>query len=247
LLSALVIKGSFYLLLRLWLDLFGDLSRLVPELIGLLGAIAVLWGALQALQQQRLKLMIAYSTVAQIGYLFLAFPLAGGLTGTTAWRAVVYLALAHGLAKAAMFLSAGALLRFAHHDRIADLDRAVHRLPLTLTAFVLAGVSIMGLPPSGGFVGKWLLLEAAFQQDRWGLAVVVLLGGVLAAAYVFKVVGYAFTPTAIAQEGGSVPLSMQWSALLLALGAILLGFAAPLLLPLLEVGAPFEPIVGMPS
>ncbi|MBK1703065.1 complex I subunit 5 family protein [Halochromatium glycolicum] len=247
LLSALVIKGSFYLLLRLWLDLFGDLSRLLPELIGLLGAVAVLWGALQALQQQRLKLMIAYSTVAQIGYLFLAFPLAGGLNGTTAWRAVVYLALAHGLAKAAMFLSAGALLRFAHHDRIADLDRAVHRLPLTLTAFVLAGVSIMGLPPSGGFVGKWLLLEAAFQQDRWGLAVVVLLGGVLAAAYVFKVVGYAFTPTAIAQEAESVPLSMQWSALLLALGAILLGFAAPLLLPLLDVGAPFEPIVGMPS
>jgi hypothetical protein len=64
---------------------------------------------------------------------------------------------------------------------------------------------------------------------------------------VFKVVGYAFTPTAIAQEGGAVPPSMQWSALVLALGAILLGFAAPVLLPLLEVGAPFGPGLGMPS
>ena len=244
LLSALVIKASFYLLLRLWLEVFNGLGgwppALLPELLGLLGAAAVLWGSIQALRQRRLKLLIAYSTVAQIGYLFLAFPLARLSDGEVAWRAVLYLALAHGLAKAAMFLSAGSLLRFAGHDRIADLDRAVQRLPLTLTAFVLGGISIMGLPPSGGFIGKWLLLEAAFGQGRWGLAVVVLLGGVLAAGYVFKVVGFAFTPTAIAQEGEAVPLTMQWSALLLAFGAILLGFAAPWLWPLFELGAPFD-------
>ncbi|MFP4603685.1 MAG: complex I subunit 5 family protein, partial [Halochromatium sp.] len=245
LLSALVIKASFYLLVRLWLELFGGLAgwlpRLLPELLGLLGAAAILWGSLQALRQRRLKLLIAYSTVAQIGYLFLALPLTGVEAGALAWRAVVYLALAHGLAKAAMFLSAGGLLRFAGHDRIADLDRAVQRLPLTLTAFVLAGVSIMGLPPSGGFIGKWLLLEAAFTQGRWGLALVALVGGVMAAGYVFKVVGDAFTPTEIAQKSEPVPLAMQWSALLLAFGAILLGFAAPWLWPLLEVGAPFAP------
>lgn len=238
LLSALVIKGSFYLLLRLWLELFGGLSVLLAELLGLLGAIAIVWGSLEALRQRRLKLLIAYSTVAQIGYLFLAFPLAAG-GADQAWRGAIYLALAHGLAKAAMFLSAGSLLRFAHHDRITDLDRVVHRLPLTVTAFMLGGVSIMGLPPSGGFVGKWLLLEAAFMQGRWGLAVVILLGGVLAAAYVFKVVGYAFTPTKTAQAGDSVPASMEWSALLLAFGAILLGFAGPLIWPLLDTGAPF--------
>ncbi|MEA3638869.1 MAG: proton-conducting transporter membrane subunit [Lamprobacter sp.] len=247
LLSALVIKASFYLLLRLWLELFsglaGPVSLLLPELLGLLGVAAVLWGSVQALRQRQLKWLIAYSTVAQIGYLFLAFPLAGDAIDRTsamtkvAWQAALYLALAHGLAKAAMFLSTGSLLRFAGHDRIADLDRAVQRLPLTLTAFVLGGISIMGLPPSGGFIGKWLLLEAAFSQGRWGLALVVLLGGVLAAGYVFKVVGYAFTPTKIAQEGESVPAAMQWSALLLAFGAILLGFAAPWVWPLLEVGA----------
>ncbi|MBK5930278.1 oxidoreductase [Halochromatium salexigens] len=243
LLSALVIKASFYLLLRLWLALFsglaGLLPTLLPELLGLLGAAAILWGSVQALRQRRLKLLIAYSTVAQVGYLFLAFPLTGVQAGEIAWRAVLYLALAHGLAKAAMFLSAGGLLRFAGHDRIADLDRAAQRLPLTLTAFVLGGVSIMGLPPSGGFIGKWLLLEAAFTQGRWGLALVVLVGGILAAGYVFKVIGYAFTATKIAQEGEAVPLAMQWSALLLAFGAILLGFAAPWFWPLLEVGAPF--------
>jgi formate hydrogenlyase subunit 3/multisubunit Na+/H+ antiporter MnhD subunit len=242
LLSALVIKASFYLLLRLWLDLFSPLSALLPELLGLLGAAAVLWGSLQAWRQQRLKLLIAYSTVAQVGYLFLAFPLSDPSMTDSAWHAALYLALAHGLAKAAMFLSAGGLLRFAGHDRIADLDRAVHRLPLTLTAFVLAGVSIIGLPPSGGFIGKWLLLEAAVGQGRWELVLVVLAGGLLAAGYVFKVVGYTFTPTETEQGGAPVPLTMQWSALLLALGAILLGFAAPWLWPLLEIGTPFAPL-----
>ncbi len=245
LLSALVIKGSFYLLLRLWLELFGGLSTLLAELLGLLGATAIIWGSLEALRQQRLKLLIAYSTVAQIGYLFLAFPLAAG-GAEQAWRAAIYLALAHALAKAAMFLSAGSLMRFARHDRISDLDRVVHRLPLTVTAFMLAGVSIMGLPPSGGFIGKWLLLEAAFLQGRWGLVVVILLGGVLAAAYIFKVVGSAFTPTKTAQAGDSVPASMEWSALLLAFGAILLGFAGPLIWPLLDIGAPFAAL-AIPS
>ena len=77
LLSALVVKASFYILLRLWLEIFGPLvGDGVGELLGLLGAAAVLWGSLQALRQTRLKLLIAYSTVAQLGYMFLAFPLA---------------------------------------------------------------------------------------------------------------------------------------------------------------------------
>ncbi len=238
LLSALVVKASFYLLLRLWLGLFGGFGAPLAELLGALGAAAVLWGSVQALRQPRLKLLIAYSTVAQLGYLFLAFPLAA-VGGAAVWGGALYLVLAHALAKAAMFLTAGSLLRFGHHDRIADLDRAVYRLPLTVTAFALAGVSIMGLPPSGGFVGKWLLLEAAFHQGRWDLALVMLLGGALAAAYVFKVVGFAFTPAYAGHRAGSVPAAMEWSALLLAVGAILLGFAGPLVWPLLEVGAPF--------
>lgn len=76
LLSALVIKASFYLILRLWLDLFSPLvTTLAAQLLGLLGAAAILWGSYMALRQTRLKMLIAYSTVAQIGYLFLLFPL----------------------------------------------------------------------------------------------------------------------------------------------------------------------------
>ena len=238
LLSALVVKASFYILLRLWLEIFGPLGEGVDALLGLLGAAAVLWGSLQALRQTRLKLLVAYSTVAQLGYLFLAFPLAMA-AGVSAWSAAAYLALTHALAKAAMFLAAGNLLHFGGHDRIADLDRVVQRLPLTVGAFALAGVSIMGLPPSGGFIGKWLLLEAALAQGRWDVAVVLILGSLLAAAYVFKVLGHAFTRAPIPHAPRAVPASMEWAALLLAMGAVLLGLLAPLVLSLVGIGYPF--------
>jgi formate hydrogenlyase subunit 3/multisubunit Na+/H+ antiporter MnhD subunit len=76
-LSALVVKAGFYLLLRLWLDLFGPVTGAhALQFLGVLGAAAVLWGSVQALRQERVKLMVAYSTVAQLGYLFILFPLA---------------------------------------------------------------------------------------------------------------------------------------------------------------------------
>ncbi|MBK1646316.1 oxidoreductase [Thiocapsa imhoffii] len=242
-LSALVIKGSYYLLVRIWLELVQVQSDGVATFLGLLGAGAVLWGSIQALVQTRLKLLIAYSTVAQIGYLFLAFPLAAG-TGGLAWSGALYLALSHALAKAAMFLAAGNLLRFGGHDRIADLDRVVQRLPLSMAAFALAGVSIIGLPPSGGFIGKWLLLEAALSTGRWGWGIVIMLGGVLAATYVFKVVGFAFTQAEHPHQAQRVPATMEWVAFALAVAAVLLGFLVAQPLMLLEIGDPFAAHVG---
>jgi len=233
-LSALVVMASFYILLRLWLEIFPLSGAALGQLLGLLGAAAVLWGGIQALRQTRLKLLIAYSTVAQLGYLFLAFPL-----GTSfAWKGALYLLLSHALAKAAMFMAAGNILRFGGHDRIADLDRVVQRLPLTLTAFSLAGISLMGLPPSGGFIGKWLLLDAALYSGQWWWALILITGGLLTAAYVFKVVGYAFTPAEVSHEARTVPARMEWTALLLALAAVLLGLFALWPLTLLDIGSP---------
>ena len=235
-LSALVVMASFYILLRLWLEIFPLSDAAVGQLLGVLGAGAVLWGGIQALRQTRLKLLIAYSTVAQLGYLFLAFPL-----GTSvAWKGALYLLFSHALAKAAMFMAAGNLLRFGGHDRIADLDRVAQRLPLTLTAFSLAGISSMGLPPSGGFTGKWMLLDAAFYTGQWWWALILILGGLLTAAYVFKVVGYAFTQAEVTHEARGVPARMEWTALVLALAAVLLGLFTPWPLALLDIGFPFE-------
>jgi len=235
LLSALVVKASFYILLRLWLEIFPPAGAALGQLFGLLGAAAVLWGGIQALRQTRLKLLIAYSTVAQLGYLFLAFPLGS----TLAWKGSLYLLLSHALAKAAMFMAAGNILRFCGHDRIADLDRVAQRLPVTMAAFALAGISIVGLPPSGGFIGKWMLLEAALRAGQWWWVITLILGGLLAAAYVFKVIGYAFTQAGVLRQTSKVPMSMEWTALALAITALLLGLVALWPLSLMEIGLPF--------
>jgi multicomponent Na+:H+ antiporter subunit D len=232
LLSGLVVKASFYLLLRLWFT-FTPEGEGLPILLGALGAAAVFWGSIQALRQTRLKLLVAYSTVAQLGYLFIAFPLAG-LDPKLAWSGAIYLAVSHAFAKGAMFLASGSIMTKSGHDQIDELDRVVERMPLTLAAFALAGISLAGLPPSGGFVGKWMLLQAAMAQGEWFWALVMIGGGALTAAYVFRVLGFAFTESPHPHESHDVPPTMEWTALLLALGAVLLGFIAPWALPLLD-------------
>ena len=235
LLSALVVKASFYILLRLWLEIFPVTDTALGQLFSLLGTIAILWGGIQALRQSRLKMLIAYSTIAQLGYLFLAFPLASYF----AWKGVLFLLISHALAKAAMFMAAGNILHFGGHDRIKDFDHIVQYLPLTSAAFALAGVSIMGLPPSGGFIGKWLLLEAAIHSGQWWLVFTIILGSLLAAAYIFKVIGFAFTQSRISHQTRKVPVRMEWTALALAMAAILLGLIAPWPLALMDIGLPF--------
>jgi formate hydrogenlyase subunit 3/multisubunit Na+/H+ antiporter MnhD subunit len=192
-LSALVPKASLYILLRLWFDAAPDgAGPIGPLLLGALGAAAVLHGSLMALRQQRLKLIVAYSTVAQLGYLFLVFPLVAASAASdpagadAAWRGTLFQALSHALAKAAMFLCAGLVIEAAGHDRLDRLAGTARALPITLFAFGLAAISLMGLPPSGGFVAKLLLIDAAFASGKAGWALVVLVGGLLAAAYLFR-------------------------------------------------------------
>ncbi len=237
LLSALVIKASLYVSLRLWLDVMPADRRLLGDAVAALGAIAVVWGSVQALRQDELKLLVAYSTAAQVGYLFVPFAL-DSPAAVTAWRGAAYLVLSHALAKTAMFLSIGNIQAFGG-DRISQLDRVVQRLPLTVGAFALAGVTLAGLPPSGGFIAKWLMLEALIGERRWWLAAAVAAGGLLAALYVFRVVGPAFTKGVLARPPRRVPGTMEWVALALSLAAIGLGFGAVPLIELLDVGEPF--------
>ena len=125
-LSALVVKGSFFVLVRLWFDVCRLVSSAGAQLLAALGAAAIIFGNVVALRQARLKLLVAYSTVAQIGYLFLMFPLAFGagstaLDGATALSGGLMQVISHATAKAAMFMSAGLIYGALGHDRIADL------------------------------------------------------------------------------------------------------------------------------
>ena len=198
-LSALVVKAAFYLVVRLWLDLFDKVVTVdAAQSLGLLGAAAVLWGSWKALHAQRLKLLAAYSTVAQLGYLFLFLPLLvmlpPGILRETAFGALLLLALTHGFAKSALFLAAGVIQQRAGHDRIADLNGTARRLPMTTFTVALAGVALIGLPPSGTFLAKWELLSTAIAVGQWPWVIVIAVGTLLAAAYTFRVLGHAFGP-----------------------------------------------------
>lgn len=200
-LSALVVKASFYLIFRLWIDLMPvAYTQQVAQGLATLGAAAILLGGIMAIRQARLKMLIAYSTLAQIGYLFLVFPLlvnpdtvlnaAGGVT-PAAWTGGVLQLVSHAFAKASMFMGAGLIAATLGHDRISDLGGIGRLLPITLVAFALAGLSLMGLPPSGGFAAKWLLLGAALETGQWWWMLVILFGGVLTGAYLYRVLAVA--------------------------------------------------------
>jgi multicomponent Na+:H+ antiporter subunit D len=250
-LSALVIKGSWFLVVRIWFDaLPGVVTLASAQLLAAFGAAAILVGNVVALRQARLKLLIAYSTVAQIGYLFLMFPLVAGLEAAhlDAGPAVtggMLQAISHATAKAAMFLAAGLIYKSLGHDRVADLRGAGRALPMTILAFALGGISLIGLPPSGGFFAKWLLLSASVATGQWWWALVMLAGGLLTSSYVFLVVVRALAP---ADEGWSpkaaVPRYQQAAVLGLALCSFLLGAAALSPVDVARIGRPAVVRVG---
>ncbi len=246
-LSALVIKASFYLLLRIWFEVFPEVKTLgATELTGAVGAIAILWGSAQAIRQQRLKLLVAYSTVAQVGYLFLMIPLATPSPAEAAgprelningWDGGLHQLIAHAFAKAAMFLAAGTIIYALNNvDEIKDMAGYAAKLPITTTAFALSSVSLMGLPPSGGFVAKWLYMTASVQNRQWWWSAVLIVGSLLTAIYVFRVLAKAFRPEPEGRTYRSVPLAMELPALVLASVAFLMGVFASTIYELLEIG-----------
>jgi multicomponent Na+:H+ antiporter subunit D len=239
LLSGLVLKASFFVILRLWFTVLGPMATPpAGRLLSTLGAAAILWGSIQAIRQPRVKMMIAYSTVAQIGYLFLIFSLAEGASAALAWRGTAYFALAHACAKAAAFMSAGTLMHCAGTDELSRWRGIARCEPVPMFAFALAGVSLMGLPPSGGFIAKWLLLNAAIAADEWLLAAVLLAGGLLAAVYVFRVAASSFVEGEPPPETRRAPWTMRWTPLALALAAIVFGVVTTEPIQILDVGSP---------
>jgi multicomponent Na+:H+ antiporter subunit D len=251
-LSALVVKASLYVLIRFWFDVMPDAAGAAfGQLLGALAAAAIVYGGLRALHAMRLKMLVAWSTVAQLGYVFLMFPLslssvaAGPLT--TAWNGGVLHALAHAPAKAAMFLAAGLMMRVHGTDRLEALAGASKSLPIAALAFAIAAFSLMGLPPGGGYAAKVLLLNATLTTGQWWWAVVLVTGSVLACAYLVRVllVLYRTDATSANDTGTSSPAAAgageQLVVLLLAVCAVATGLLARWPLELISAGRSLGP------
>jgi multicomponent Na+:H+ antiporter subunit D len=256
-LSALVVKASFFLILRIWVDLMpAPLEAAAGQVLASLGAAAIVLGGVLAIKQARLKMLIAYSTLAQLGYLFLVFPLVAAPEtaaamdlGRTpaAWTGGVLQLVSHAFAKASMFMAAGLIAAAMGHDRIADLAGASRTLPLTMLAFALAGLSLMGLPPSGGFAAKWLLLSAAVASGQWWWTIAILGGGVLTGTYLYRVLA----PSLLARGPALPPIkpvarSRELIVLALALCSLALGLVPLSSFGLVSVGRMAAAGAGLP-
>ena len=236
LLSGLVVKASFYLILRLWFEMFAAAGQpAAAQVLGALGACAVLWGSIRALRADRLKMLIAYSTVAQLGYLFLLFPLATAASTRMAWVGAVILAVSHAMAKAAMFLAAGRIRKIAGDDRLDRLTGVGQRVPVAISATALAGVSLIGLPPSGGFAGKWMLLVSGLENGQWWWIIVLVAGGFLTAGYLFRFWKIAISASDSPLTRVPTDWRMELPPLLLAGASVMLMFSATFLDQFLEV------------
>jgi formate hydrogenlyase subunit 3/multisubunit Na+/H+ antiporter MnhD subunit len=237
-LSALMIKGSWFLLIRLWFDVMpGAVTLSAAQLLGALGAIAIVAGSVVALQQARLKLLVAYSTVAQIGYLFLMFPLAFDATSNSllagdALTGGVLQGISHATAKASMFMAAGLIYAGLGHDRIAELAGVARAMPVTLLTFVLSGVALMGILPSGAWLAKKLLLDAASGSGQTWLTIVLQGGAFFTAAYVILVLANALRrPVGVLTLAKRVSPVSEYAALALALCSLLLAVTAVMPIP----------------
>jgi multicomponent Na+:H+ antiporter subunit D len=182
-------KIGAYGLIRVLFFVFGlqFITQTVPvaTVIAWLSAAAILYGSIQAMAQDELKRMLAFSSVAQIGYIGLGIGLANpwGLVG-----AVLHI-LNHGLMKACLFLVAGNFRMKLGHSRISRLDQeARRRMPWTTAAFTLAALSMIGLPPTVGFFSKWYLAWGSVRNRSWVFLAVILASSLLNAVYFFRVV-----------------------------------------------------------
>jgi formate hydrogenlyase subunit 3/multisubunit Na+/H+ antiporter MnhD subunit len=251
-LSGLVVKGSFFIVMRLWFDVMPGLPGFAAtQLLAALGAAAIVVGSVVALRQERLKLLIAYSTLAQIGYLFLMFPLAfdpqsAQLSRGGALAGGMLQAMSHATAKAAMFMAAGSIYAALGHDRITGLCGIARVLPVGVLAFAVGGVALIGVPPSGAYSAKELLLQAATDTAQWWWGVVIQAGGILTSAYLVLVLAHALAP---ADKRVTLRVRVPWyqqaAALALALCSLLLGLVPwEAWLPLPDGPRPGSPIFG---
>ena len=231
-LAATATKVSVYVLMRVYFTVYGvdAVFRDLPlgPVLAVLSVAALFVASAAAIVQKDLKRLLAYSSVAQIGYITLGISL-GSAPGLAA--AVLHL-VNHGITKGALFLLAGAIALRAggtRFERVAGLGRT---MPLTAFAFLLGGLSLIGVPGTAGFASKWALVAAAIGAGHWWIAGAVLLSSLLAVAYVWRFVECAYfrEPPADAPAPGEAPADMTGPALALTAAVIAAGlFAAPVM------------------
>jgi len=243
LMSGVMLKVAVYGFIRVVFDLIGDFHWQWGVLVLVFGCVSALFGVLYAMMQNDLKRLLAYSSVENIGIIYIGLGLAllflsYGYTvvGTVAFVAALYHSINHALFKGLLFMGAGAVLHSANEQDMEKMGGLLRRMPWTGFCFLAGCLSISALPPFNGFVSEWFTFQAALQawQFKSGVlrsivpisAAVLALTGALAAACFVKVYGVAFLGQARSRHvrrARRVPFSMRVGQGMLASLCLVLG------------------------
>lgn len=237
LLGATATKVAVYILIRMIFSVFGvefsfvtiPLSDvLVPlAIVGLLSASSV------SIMQPNIKRMLAYSSVAQISYIVLGIGM-GTAMGLTA--ALLHL-FNHGVMKAALFMALGAVSYQMGGTDLKHMNGLAKTMPLTFWAFVIGGLSLIGVPLTVGFVSKWHLVLAAMELGWWPVVVVILIGSILAVIYIGRVVEAGFFKEPEDSTRREAPLGLLIPLWILVIANIWLGIDTRLTVDIAEAAA----------
>ena len=190
-LAATATKVAVYIMLRMVFGVFSDdFVRNTPtdQMFIVLGVFGIVMASLAAFYQRDIKRLFAYSSIAQVSYIVVGIGLSSVL-GVTAALVHVF---NHALMKGALFMACGALVYRLGSSRFEHLNGMGKKMPWTFVAIFIAGLSLIGVPGTAGFISKWYFMLAALEQQSWLLALVILLGSLLAVAYVWKIVELMF-------------------------------------------------------
>ncbi len=225
-------KVGAYVLIRLLFFVFGRefLNLMLPlaTILAWLSAAAIIYGSVAAMAQDEIKRLLAYSSVAQIGYIGLGI----GLVNPLGLIGAVLHVLNHAFMKGCLFLVAANLRYRTGHSSLRKMDHGLGKtMPWTMAAFTVAALSMIGLPPAAGFFSKWYLVRAALQQEQWFFVVVILLSSLLNAVYFFRVLERVYLKPIPGNEaagresqaGREAPALLLAPVLVMALALLLLG------------------------
>ena len=205
-----VVKAGVFTVIKVIVYIFGvDYLFAEPSSGWVLYAAAftVVAASLVALRQQNLKRLLAYSTVAQLSYVVMASAILKPLAEIGASLHMV----AHAFGKITLFFAAGAIYTAAKKTEIGQLAGIGRRMPWTMAAFTIGALSMIGVPPTGGFVSKWYILAGAFQSDNYLAIATIIASTVLNAAYFLPIIFAAWFGREAADnklEHGEAPLTM---------------------------------------
>ncbi len=221
-----VVKAGVFTVLKVCIYIFGlDLLQELPsaDIMLYLAGATVLLASLVAMRQDNLKARLAYSTVSQLGYITIGALLAtsAGIVGGS-----MHIAM-HAFGKITLFFCAGAIMLAAHKTEISQMRGLGRQMPITMTAFFIGSLSIIGLPPTGGTWGKWFLMTGALDAGQWIIMVVLMISSLLNIAYLLPIPLRAFFSGDTAQQGVKIkeaPLPSLLALSFTALGCIVLFF-----------------------